>query len=163
VARYLECSAHVSEHGSPRRTNDWPGREQRTNGCFHSRETIGNEAAMRLAGRVKALLETGSLPCDRVRMFVLDEADKLLERKLRDQIKCVYVNQGRASMSSLSGLCYGPNVLTPMTAMRVRPQLHLLDAARAQADARPVGDVPGCPGRSALAVHARPYPCPDRR
>ena len=42
-------------------------------------------------GRVKALIESEALGVDRVRIFVLDEADKLLEKNFTDQIKCVCV------------------------------------------------------------------------
>lgn len=41
-------------------------------------------------GRVQGLIETGAMQCDRVRVFVLDEADKVLEKKMKDQVKYAY-------------------------------------------------------------------------
>ena len=40
-------------------------------------------------GRVKQLIEYGVMPTDSIRLFVLDEADKLLDEKFQDQIKWV--------------------------------------------------------------------------
>ena len=42
---------------------------------------------MLLAGRIKQLIESGVLKTDSVRLFVLDEADKLLEESFQEQIK----------------------------------------------------------------------------
>ncbi len=40
-------------------------------------------------GRVKQLIEAGVLKTESIRLFVLDEADKLLEESFQDQIKYV--------------------------------------------------------------------------
>lgn len=42
------------------------------------------------AGRVKALMESEGLVCSSIRLFVLDEADKLLEKKFTDTINYIY-------------------------------------------------------------------------
>ena len=42
-----------------------------------------------LAGRVKQLIDEGHLSTDSVRLFVLDEADKLLEQGFQHVIKSV--------------------------------------------------------------------------
>ena len=43
-----------------------------------------------LPGRVKQLIESGVLRTESIRLFVLDEADKLLEESFQDQIKYEY-------------------------------------------------------------------------
>ena len=42
------------------------------------------------SGRVKQLMELSALITNSIRLFVLDEADKLLEESFQDQIKYVY-------------------------------------------------------------------------
>ena len=42
-----------------------------------------------LSGRVKSLIEEGVFKTDSIRMFILDEADKLLEESFQTQIKSV--------------------------------------------------------------------------
>ncbi|XP_062604795.1 probable ATP-dependent RNA helicase DDX20 [Saccostrea cucullata] len=41
-------------------------------------------------GRIKQLIETGIMNTDSIRMFVLDEADKLLEESFQEQINWIY-------------------------------------------------------------------------
>ncbi|XP_071784102.1 uncharacterized protein [Asterias amurensis] len=41
-------------------------------------------------GRVKQLIEYDAMPTDGIRLFVLDEADKLLDEKFQDQINWIY-------------------------------------------------------------------------
>ena len=40
-----------------------------------------------MIGRIKSLIENGFLKTDSVRLFILDEADKLLEDNFQEQIK----------------------------------------------------------------------------
>lgn len=40
-----------------------------------------------ILGRIKQLIETSIMTTDSIRMFVLDEADKLLEESFQEQIK----------------------------------------------------------------------------
>ena len=58
-----------------------------------------------LSGRIKQLIEGGVLRTDSVRLFVLDEADKLLEESFQEQIKydCVYTSYAPAIQRMLEG------------------------------------------------------------
>lgn len=40
-----------------------------------------------LTGRVRHLIESGDFSCQSVRLFVLDEADKLMDDSFQEQIK----------------------------------------------------------------------------
>ncbi len=42
-----------------------------------------------LTGRMKQLIEDGCLRTESVRLFILDEADKLLEESFQEDVKCV--------------------------------------------------------------------------
>ena len=44
-----------------------------------------------ISGRIKQLIEEGSLKTSSIRLFILDEADKLLEEGFQEQIKYVTV------------------------------------------------------------------------
>ena len=57
----------------------------------HSRKMIEKQFYnIILPGRVKQLIESGVLRTESIRLFVLDEADKLLEESFQDQIKYEY-------------------------------------------------------------------------
>ena len=49
------------------------------------------------SGRVKQLIESGVLQTASIRLFVLDEADKLLEEGFQEQIKLVFTINNTAS------------------------------------------------------------------
>ena len=42
---------------------------------------------MTLPGRIMQLIDTGALTTESIRLFILDEADKLLEQNFQEQIK----------------------------------------------------------------------------
>ena len=55
--------------------------------CHEAAHLMKYRTILLLPGRVKQLIESGVLKTESIRLFVLDEADKLLEESFQDQIK----------------------------------------------------------------------------
>lgn len=59
------------------------GDKQKLNGC---------QIVVGAPGRIKHLIDIGCLKLKNVRLFVLDEADKLMEMSFQKDIKLVFLN-----------------------------------------------------------------------
>lgn len=51
------------------------------------KNTLGCQIAIGTPGRLNSLIESGDLSLSHVRLFVLDEADKLMEKSIFSQIR----------------------------------------------------------------------------